>query len=111
MRDNEISDYFVAASSLRSTDPAIRRPAISVLLQLARGREGPVQRRAERALAQEFGPYVRDEGIGGCAAAAAAVIDCCAEGRDCRTCEWLWLHELTDFDARAAFAQHPSGGR
>jgi hypothetical protein len=111
VRDNDLSDYFVAASSLRSTDPAIRRPAISVLLRLARGHEGPVQRRAERALVQEFGPYVRSEGIGACAAAAATVIDCCAEGRDCRTCEWLWPDALSDFDARAAFTQHPSGGR
>ncbi len=107
MRDNDLSAYFVAVNSLRSPDPATRRPAIAVLLQLARGREGPVQRRAERALAQEFGPYVRNEGIGACAAPAATVIDCCAEGWDCRTCEWLWTEALSDFDARAAFGECP----
>lgn len=106
MLDDDLSDYFVAVSSLRSADPAVRRPALSVLLGLARGSKGPVQASAERALAKEFGPYAVTEGLSGCAGPMDAVLACCADDTDCRTCPWVWVEPLTDFDAQAAY-----GGR
>ena len=110
MLEDDLSHYFVAVSSLRSADPSVRRPALSVLLGLARGCKGPVQARAERALAKEFGPYAVSERLSGCAAPMEAVLACCADDRDCRECPWLWEEEpLTDFDARAAFARDADG--
>jgi len=110
MLDDDLSDYFVAVSSLRSADPAIRRPALSVLLGLARGSKGPVQVSAERALAKEFGPYAVSEGLSGCSAPADAVLACCVEDKECRTCPWIWQEPLTDFDAQAALGRGPEVG-
>ena len=107
MLDDDLSDYFVAVSSLRSADPSVRRPALSVLLGLARGCKGPVQASAERTLAKEFGPYAVSEGLSGCAGPMEAVLACSANDTDCRTCPWVWEEPLTDFDARAAFGQGP----
>ncbi len=103
MLNDDLSAYFVAVSSLRSADPSVRRPALSVLLILARGSKGPVQARAERALAKEFGPYAVSEGLSGCVGSPGAVHACCDDDRDCRACPWLWEDALSDFDARAAF--------
>jgi hypothetical protein len=108
MLDDDLSAYFVAVSSLRSADPSVRRPALSVLLGLARGSKGPIQASAERALAKEFGPYAVSEGLSGCAGPMEAVFACCADDSDCRTCPWMWEDEpLTDFDARAALGRSP----
>ena len=110
MLDDDLSDYFVAVSSLRSDDPPVRRRALSVLLGLARGCKGPVQARAERTLAKEFGPYAVSEGLSGCAAPMEAVLACCADDRDCRECPWMWEEgPLTDFDAQAAFGRSSEG--
>lgn len=109
MLDDDLSAYFAAASSLRSADPAVRRPALSVLLALARCAKGPVQASAERTVAKEFGPYAVSEGLSGCAGPTEAVLACCAEDRDCRGCAWMWEDLPTDFDAQAALGQRPSG--
>lgn len=115
MLDDDLSDYFVAVSTLRSADPSVRRPALSVLLGLARGSKGPVQARAEGALAKEFGPYAVSEGLSGCAGPMAAVLACCADDTDCRACPWIWEEPrlpdtaLSDFDARAAFGCNSEG--
>ncbi len=103
MLNDDLSAYFIAVSSLRSADPAVRRPALSVLLKLVRGGKGPVQARAERALAKEFGPYAVSEGLSGCVGSIEAVHSCCEDDRDCRACPWLWEDAPSDFDARAAF--------
>ena len=106
MLDDDLSDYFVAVSSLRSADPAVRRPALSVLLGLARGSKGPVQASAERALAKALGPYAVTEGLSDCAEPMEAVLARCADDTDCGTGPRVWAEPLTDFDAQAAF-----GGR
>ena len=105
MLDDDLSDYFVAVSSLRSADPAVRRPALSVLLGLARGSKGPVQASAERALAKEFGPYAVTEGLSDCAGPMDTLL-ACADDTNCGTGPSAWAEPLTDFDAQAAF-----GGR
>jgi hypothetical protein len=106
MLDDDLSDYFVAVSSLRSADPAVRRPALSVLLGLARGSKGPVRASAERALAKEFGPYAVTEGLSDCAGPMDTLLACCADDADRGTGQSVRAEPLTDFDARAAF-----GGR
>jgi hypothetical protein len=105
MLDDDLSTYFVAVRSLRSADPSVRRPAVSALLELARGSKGPVQARAERVVAKEFGPYAVSEGLSGCAGPMEAVVACCASDEDCRSCAWIWREPLSDFDARAAFGR------
>jgi hypothetical protein len=106
MLDDDLSAYFAAVSSLRSADPSVRRPALSALLELARGCKGPVQARAERVLAKEFGPYAVSEGLSGCAGPTEVVVAC---SEDCRNCAWTWDEPLTDFDARAAFGRDAEG--
>jgi hypothetical protein len=102
MLDDDLSAYFLAVSSLRSGDPSVRRPALAALLELARGSKGPVQLRAERAVAKEFGPYAVREGLSGCAAPMEAVLACCDDDRECRSCPWQWKDEQTEFDAQSA---------
>jgi len=98
MLETSLSAYFTSARGLRSTDPSVRRPAISALLELARGPAGAVQASAERALTKEFGPYAVSEGLAGCAGSAEAVIACCAEDRDCQSCPWLWIERAKAFE-------------
>jgi len=106
MLDDDLSAYFVAVSSLRSADPSVRRPGLSVLLGLAGGSKGPIQASAERALVKEFGPNAVSEGLSGCAGPMEAVFACSADDRDCRACPWMWEDDpLTDFDAQAALGR------
>lgn len=86
-----VAVYMEAVRALQSDDPAIRRPAISVLLELARRGQGAVRTNAERALTREFGPYAVSEGLPGCSA-PIEVVDVC-DG-NCRACVWLWLDKL-----------------
>ena len=88
--EDNIASYFVAACGLRSESPSVRRPAIGTLLELARNATGPVRARAERALAEQFGPFVAKEGFSGCVAPIGVVEAC--DG-NCRSCIWLWLNE------------------
>ncbi|HEX5328242.1 MAG TPA: hypothetical protein VFW75_16355 [Acetobacteraceae bacterium] len=90
MLDNSLSAYFASVRALRSADPSTRRPAISTLLELARRPKGPVQASAERALTGEFGPYAVTDGLSGCSGPTEAVLACCADGRECRSCAWFW---------------------
>jgi len=80
--------YMAAVRALHSDDPTVRRPAISVLLELARRGHGSVRANAEQALTKEFGPYAVSEGLQGCSA-PIEVVDAC-DG-NCRACVWLWL--------------------
>ena len=52
----DVTGYFAAACALRSDIPAVRRPAITTLLELARHSHGAIRHSAERALIEEFGP-------------------------------------------------------
>ncbi len=84
----DVTGYFAAACALRSDIPAVRRPAITTLLELARHSHGAIRHSAERALIEEFGPYSVDEGLPACAAPIQVVEEC---NGDCRSCAWLWL--------------------
>jgi hypothetical protein len=83
-----LSVLLAAVRALRSDDPAIRRPAISMLLELARQDHGTIRTTAERVLTDEFGPYAVSDGLPGCSAPIEAVEVC--DG-NCRSCVWLWL--------------------
>ena len=85
--DKDFVSYLAAVRALQSDDPKVRRPAISMLLELARQDPGAVPAHAERALTEEFGPYAVSEGLSGCSAPIEAVNAC--DG-DCRSCIWLW---------------------
>ena len=84
----ELTGYFAAACALRSDLPAVRRPAITALLELAREAIGPIRTRAELTLNEEFGPYAVTEGMPPCAAPIRLVEEC--DGC-CGSCAWLWL--------------------
>jgi hypothetical protein len=84
--NEDLAAFLAAVRDLHSSDPAIRRPAIAVLLQLARGRSS-VQTDAECVLTEEFGPYAVTEGLGGCSGPIEFVEVC--DG-NCRACVWLW---------------------
>ena len=86
-QEDGIAAYFSAACALRSDSPAVRRPAVSMLLELARHATGPVRARAERALTEQFGPFVVSDGLPGCAAPIGVVEGC--DG-NCLSCVWLW---------------------
>ena len=92
-QDRDLSAYFGHLRALRSDDPAIGRPAVSGLLELARKAAGPIQAHAERILTAEFGPYFVSDGMSGCIGPIDAVHACDAEGRACRYCPWLWPEE------------------
>ena len=85
--DKDFVRYLAAVRALQSDDPKVRRPAISMLLELARQDPGAVPAHAERALTEEFGPYAVSDGLSGCSAPIEAVNAC--DG-DCRSCIWLW---------------------
>lgn len=84
----KVTDYFAAASALRSDFPAVRRPAITALLEIARQTTGPIRASAERTLTEEFGPYAVTEGMPPCAAPMRVVEEC--DGC-CGSCSWLWF--------------------
>ena len=84
----DLTGYFAAACALRSDLPAVRRPAITALLQLARQTTGPIRANAERVLTEEFGPYAVTEGMSPCSAPIRLVEEC--DG-NCGSCAWLWL--------------------
>jgi len=85
--------YFLACRDLRSDQPAVRRPAITVLLALAGQAAKPIRARACKVLAKEFGPYVVTHGLKGCAAPLSVFCDCLDEGPRCNTCPWQWSYE------------------
>ncbi len=85
--DKDFVNYLAAVRALQSDDPKVRRPAISMLLELARQGPGAVPAHAERALTEEFGPYAVSDGLSGCSAPIEAVNAC--DG-NCRSCVWLW---------------------
>lgn len=85
--EHDLAAYFRAVHAMRSDDAAIRRPAISTLLGLARQPPGPLQARAAQVLNEEFGPYAVSDGLCGCCAPFAIVESC--DG-NCRACAWLW---------------------
>jgi hypothetical protein len=87
--NEDLAAFLAAVRALHSSDPAIRRPAIAVLLHLARG-ESSVQIDAECAVTEEFGPYAVTEGIGGCSGPIEFVEIC--DG-NCRSCVWLWQEQ------------------
>lgn len=89
LSSQDVTDYFTAACALRSDLPAVRRPAITPLLELARRSTGPIRTNAERLLTEEFGPYAVAEGMPPCAAPIGIVEEC---NGDCRSCAWLWLN-------------------
>lgn len=92
-RQNDgITAYFSAACGLRSDVPALRRPAIAALLELARQATGRVRDRAKDALTEQFGPFVVSDGLSGCAAPIRVVEQC---DSNCQVCPWLWLNEGT----------------
>jgi len=82
-----LASYLAAANALRSGDPTTRRPALSELLELARGCQGVLRSNAERLLTEEFGPYAVSEGLSGCSAPIEVVHAC--DG-NCSSCVWLW---------------------
>ena len=84
---DDLISYLAAVRALQSDDPETRRPAISMLLELARHDRGVVRIHAERALTDEFGPYAVSEGLSGCSGPIEAVNAC--DG-NCRSCVWLW---------------------
>jgi hypothetical protein len=86
---DELDALLAAIRALQSDDPTIRRPAISMLLELARLGHGLVRAEAELVLTEEFGPYAVSEGLSGCSA-PIEVVDAC-DG-NCRSCVWLWQH-------------------
>jgi hypothetical protein len=86
-----------AIRALQSDDPTIRRPAVSMLLELARQGHGAARADAERVLTEEFGPYAVCEGLSGCSAPIEVVHTC--DG-NCRACVWLW------HDPPSLFLQH-----
>lgn len=61
----DVTGYFAAACALRSDIPAVRRPAITTLLELARHSHGAIRHSAERALIEEFGPVLGGRGAAG----------------------------------------------
>jgi len=92
-RQNDgITAYFYAACALRSDVPALRRPAILALLELARQATGRVRDRAKDALAEQFGPFAVSDGLSGCVAPIGVVEQC---DTNCQVCPWLWLNEGT----------------
>jgi hypothetical protein len=84
---DRLNSFFSAVIGLRSHDPAVRRPAVSTLLDLACHAQGPAQLSAAQALVEEFGPYAVTHGLSGCSAPIDVVESC--DGH-CRTCVWLW---------------------
>lgn len=97
--NEDVAAFLAAVRALHSGDPAVRRPAIAVLLQLARG-QSSAQTDAECVLTEEFGPYALTDGLGGCSAPIEVVEVC--DG-NCRSCVWLWQ------DHPASCSQHSSG--
>jgi hypothetical protein len=109
---DELDPLLAAIRALRSDDPTIRRPAISMLLNLARQGQG----RSGRVLTEEFGPYAPSEDLSGCSAPIETVHGC--DG-NCRSCVWLWLDRPSSIlaapiaSSRGALIhsrQHPSAG-
>lgn len=94
--NEDLAAFLAAVRALHSSDPAVRRPAIAVLLQLGRG-QSCVQTDAERVVTEEFGPYAVTDGLGGCSAPIEFVEVC--DG-NCRSCVWLWQ------DQPASCSQH-----
>jgi hypothetical protein len=107
-QEGDLAAYFAAARALRSELPVIRRPAITVLLDLARRATGPIRARAERALREQFGPYVVSEGLSGCAAPIEIVEKC--DG-NCSECPWFWRDtQPLDSEDEAVLAPEPALG-
>lgn len=89
---DELTDYFAAASALRSDVPAVRRPAIQALLELVGHSRGSVRASAERTLIEEFGPDAVSEGLPPCTAPYQVAERC--DG-NCKSCAWLRQDEQT----------------
>ena len=102
----DLTGYFAAACALRSDLPAVRRPAITELLELARGTTGSIRTRAELTLNEEFGPYAVTEGMPPCAAPIRLVEEC--DGC-CGSCAWLWLDPQLVSDELPATASSFAG--
>jgi hypothetical protein len=99
--NEDLATLLAAVRALHSSDPAIRRPAIAILLHLAR-EQSSVQTDAECVLMEEFGPCAITEGIGGCSGPIEFVEVC--DG-NCRSCVWLWQEQP------ASCSRHSSIGR
>ena len=66
--EDQAAAYFSSSQALKSDDPAVRRAAISTLIDLAHRASTPIRARASAILAKEFGPYAVTEGLSGCTA-------------------------------------------
>lgn len=89
--NSDVLTYFEAARLLRTYDPATRRPAVRILIDLARGASDPIRTRSQDLLVEQFGPYAGGGALPGCVAPISEVQICDEQERDCRLCPWLWL--------------------